>query len=128
MRSLQLNHIDEGTYGVVWRAEDERTGEVVALKRVKMEKEREGFPLTGVREFNTLLRCNHPNLINVKEVVVGSRDKIYMVMEYVEHDLRNVMDAMRTPFSLPEAKCIMRQLISGIAYLHDQWVLHRDIS
>ncbi|KAF5746471.1 cyclin-dependent kinase G-2-like isoform X4 [Tripterygium wilfordii] len=41
----RLNKIDEGTYGVVYRARDKKTGEIVALKKVKMEKEREGFSI-----------------------------------------------------------------------------------
>ncbi len=48
--------IEEGTYGVVYRAKDKRTNEIVALKRLKMEKERDGFPITSLREINTLLK------------------------------------------------------------------------
>lgn len=51
-----LNRIEEGTYGVVYRARDRTTEEIVALKRLKMEKEREGFPITSLREINTLLK------------------------------------------------------------------------
>lgn len=41
--------------------------EVVALKRLKMEKEREGFPITSLREINMLLKAgNHPNIVNVR--------------------------------------------------------------
>lgn len=48
--------IEEGTYGVVYRAQDKRTNEVVALKRLKMEREKEGFPITSLREVSTLLK------------------------------------------------------------------------
>lgn len=51
-----LNRIEEGTYGVVYRARDRTTEEIVALKRLKMEKEKEGFPITSLREINTLLK------------------------------------------------------------------------
>ena len=51
-----LNKIDEGTYGVVYRARDKRTNETVALKKLKMEKEKQGFPITSLREINTLLK------------------------------------------------------------------------
>lgn len=55
-----FDRIEEGTYGVVYRAKEKRTGEIVALKRLKMEKEKEGFPITSLREINTLLKvcCN----------------------------------------------------------------------
>ncbi|GAB2297566.1 hypothetical protein Dimus_031661 [Dionaea muscipula] len=124
----RLNRIDEGTYGVVYRAKDKRTGEIVALKKVKMEKEREGFPLTSLREINILLSFHHPSIVDVKEVVVGSNlDSIFMVMEYMEHDLKGLMETMKQPFSQSEVKCLMLQLLEGVKYLHDNWVLHRDL-
>ncbi|KAH9622008.1 hypothetical protein KSS87_020066 [Heliosperma pusillum] len=124
----RLNKIDEGTYGVVYRAKDKKTEEIVALKKVKMEKEREGFPLTSLREINILLSLHHPSIVDVKEVVVGSNlDSIFMVMEYMEHDLKGLMETMRQPYSQSEVKCLMLQLLDGIKYLHDNWVLHRDL-
>lgn len=42
------------------------TEEVVALKRLKMEKEKEGFPITSLREINTLLKAQHPNIVTVR--------------------------------------------------------------
>ncbi|KAA8533272.1 hypothetical protein F0562_033195 [Nyssa sinensis] len=119
---------DEGTYGVVYRARDKKTGEIVALKKVKMEKEREGFPLTSLREINILLSFHHASIVDVKEVVVGSNlDSIFMVMEYMEHDLKGLMETMKQPFSQSEVKCLILQLLEGIKYLHDNWVLHRDL-
>ncbi|CAI0627245.1 unnamed protein product [Linum tenue] len=124
----RLNRIDEGTYGVVFRAKDSKSGEIVALKKVKMEREREGFPLTALREINILLSLHHPSIVDVKEVVVGGNlDSIYMVMEYMEHDLKGLMESMKQPFSQSEVKCLMLQLLEGTKYLHDNWVLHRDL-
>ncbi|CAM8879519.1 unnamed protein product [Rhodiola kirilowii] len=124
----RLNKIDEGTYGVVYRARDNKSGEIVALKKVKMEREREGFPLTSLREINILLSFHHPSIVDVKEVVVGSSlDSIFMVMEYMEHDLKGLMETMKQPYSQSEVKCLMIQLLEGVKYLHDNWVLHRDL-
>ncbi|KAF0936149.1 hypothetical protein E2562_038873, partial [Oryza meyeriana var. granulata] len=124
----RLNTINEGTYGVVFRVRDKRTGEIVALKKVKMEKEREGFPLTSLREINILLSFHHPSIVEVKEVVVGGSNRdIFMVMEYMEHDLKGVMETMKQPYSQSEVKCLMLQLLEGVKYLHDNWVLHRDL-
>ncbi|XP_042906651.1 cyclin-dependent kinase 11B isoform X1 [Parasteatoda tepidariorum] len=123
-----LNRIEEGTYGVVYRAKDKRTNEIVALKRLKMEKEKEGFPITSLREINTLLKAQHPNIVVVREIVVGSNmDKIYIVMEYVEHDLKSLMETMKQPFLVGEVKTLMIQLLHAVAHLHDNWILHRDL-
>uniref|UniRef100_T1IJC7 cyclin-dependent kinase n=1 Tax=Strigamia maritima TaxID=126957 RepID=T1IJC7_STRMM len=123
-----LNRIEEGTYGVVYRARDRRTDEIVALKRLKMEKEKEGFPITSLREVNTLLKAQHPNIVTVREIVVGSNmDKIYIVMDYVEHDLKSLMETMKQPFIIGEVKTLMSQLLRAVAHLHDNWILHRDL-
>ncbi|KAK6177605.1 hypothetical protein SNE40_015672 [Patella caerulea] len=123
-----LNRIEEGTYGVVYRAKDKKNDEIVALKRLKMEKEKEGFPITSLREINTLLKAQHPNIVTVREIVVGSNmDKIYIVMDYVEHDLKSLMEVMTSPFSVGETKTLMKQLIRAVAHLHDNWILHRDL-
>ncbi|XP_010550725.1 PREDICTED: cyclin-dependent kinase G1-like [Tarenaya hassleriana] len=126
----KLNKISEGTYGVVYRARDKKTGEIVALKKIKMNIGREdeyGFPLTSLREINILLSCNHPSIVNVKEVVVGNNDNVFMAMEHLEHDLRGLMDRMKQPFSTSEVKCLMIQLLEGVKYLHSNWIIHRDL-
>lgn len=126
-----LNRIEEGTYGVVYRAKDKRTNEIVALKRLKMEKEKEGFPITSLREINTLLKGQHPNIVTVREIVIGSNmDKIYIVMDYVEHDLKSLMETMKQrkqSFFPGEVKCLAQQLLLAVAHLHDNWILHRDL-
>ncbi len=55
------------------QAREKSTGRIVALKRIKMEKEKDGFPLTSVREINILLNFHHPNIVNVEEVVIAPR-------------------------------------------------------
>lgn len=124
----RLNKIEEGTYGVVYRAREKRTGTTVALKRVKMEKEKEGFPITSLREINTLLKAQHPNIVTVKEIVVGNNiDSIYIVMEYVEHDLKALMSQMQRNFKIGEVKTLMLQLLAAVEFLHDHWIIHRDL-
>lgn len=126
-----LNRIAEGTYGIVFRAQDKRTEEIVALKRLKMEKEKDGFPITSLREINTLLKGQHPNIVTVREIVVGSNmDKIFIVMDYVEHDFKTLMETMqhrKQSFLPAEVKCLTQQLLRAVAHLHDNWILHRDL-
>ncbi|KAL4341407.1 hypothetical protein GQ457_08G037280 [Hibiscus cannabinus] len=127
----RLNKISEGTYGIVYRAKDKKTGEIVALKKVKILDRREiqefGFPLTSLREINILASFHHPSIVKVKEVVVDDHDNVYMVMEYMEHDFKGLMESMKHPFSTSDVKCLMLQLLEGVKYLHDNWVLHRDL-
>ncbi|GCC37711.1 hypothetical protein chiPu_0016217 [Chiloscyllium punctatum] len=64
----------------------------------------------------------------LQEIVVGSNmDKIYIVMNYVEHDLKSLMETMKQPFLPGEVKTLMIQLLKGVRHLHDNWILHRDL-
>ncbi|CAL4121847.1 unnamed protein product, partial [Meganyctiphanes norvegica] len=124
----KLNRIGEGTYGVVYRAKDTKTNEIVALKKMRMEKEKDGMPVSGLREIMLLQACNHQNIVCLKEVVVGrSLDSIFLVMEYCEHDLGSLLDNMSTPFQESHVKCIMMQTFRGLAYLHTKEIVHRDL-
>lgn len=67
----KLNDIEEGSYGWVSRARDTATGQIVALKRLKMDTGSQGVPVTGLREIQTLMDCEHPNIVELREVVVG---------------------------------------------------------
>ena len=67
----KLNHIEEGSYGWVSRAREAATGEIVALKKLKMDNSPDGFPVTGLREIQTLMESRHVNIVNLREVVMG---------------------------------------------------------
>lgn len=67
----RLNQIEEGSYGVVFRARDKETGDIVALKKLKLDEEKHGFPITALREINALMACQHENVVRIREVVVG---------------------------------------------------------
>jgi cell division cycle 2-like len=67
----RLNQIEEGSYGVVFRAKEKQTGDIVALKKLKLDEEKHGFPITALREINSLMTCRHENIVRIREVVVG---------------------------------------------------------
>lgn len=69
----RLNHIEEGSYGWVSRAKDISTGEIVALKKLKLENSPDGFPVTGLREIQTLMEARHQNVVYLREVVMGNK-------------------------------------------------------
>lgn len=67
----RLNQIEEGSYGIVFRARDKDTGDIVALKKLKLDEEKHGFPITALREISALMACRHENVVRIREVVVG---------------------------------------------------------
>ncbi|KAK3340090.1 kinase-like domain-containing protein [Neurospora tetraspora] len=128
----KLNDIEEGAYGWVARAREIETGKVVALKRLKIDpKDRSGLPVTGLREIQILKDCSHRNIVQLKEVVVSDDtskiENIFIVLEFLEHDLKSILEDMPEPFLASEVKTLLLQLCSGIAYLHSHYILHRDL-
>lgn len=122
-----LNKIGEGGYGIVSRAHYKRTHEVVAIK--------EGTDMkTSLQEINILASLYHPSIVHLKKLIIKKNVfaniddmKAFIVMEYVEHNLYDFMHAMKRPFSQNEDKCLMFQLIDGVKYTHNNWILHRDL-
>lgn len=102
-------------------------GEIVALKKVRMDNEKEGFPITAIREIKILNSLNHTNVIQLKEIVTSrvraaflhptsfplnlssltglqNMGSIYMVFEYMDHDLTGLADRPGMKFSVPQIK------------------------
>ncbi|KAK5169648.1 uncharacterized protein LTR77_005625 [Saxophila tyrrhenica] len=126
-----LNHIEEGSYGFVSRAREEATGDIVAVKKLKLDPARDGgFPVTALREIQCLNAAKHRHVVDLREVVTGqgaAKEDVYLVMEFVEHDLKTLQEDMDEPFVPSEVKTLLLQLGSAMEFLHDHWILHRDL-
>ncbi|PWN43172.1 Pkinase-domain-containing protein [Ceraceosorus guamensis] len=122
----RINQVGEGTYGQVFKARAERSGALVALKKIRMEAEKDGFPVTAMREIKLLQHLRHPNVVRLHEMMV-SKGSIYLVFEYMEHDLNGVLQHPSIEFSAAHLKSLSRQFLRGLEYLHKKSVLHRDI-
>lgn len=118
--------VGSGTYGKVYKAIHVYTGGMVALKKIRMEGERDGFPVTAIREIKLLQSLNHVNIVPLLEVMV-ERNDCFMVFEYLAHDLTGLLN--HPSFALTDAhkKHLAKQLFEGLDYLHRRGVLHRDI-
>lgn len=131
-----LEKIGEGSYGQVYKAKDKQTNELVALKKVRLEHDKEGFPITAVREIKILRQLKHKNIVNLQEIVTDKQDALefrkdkgsfYLVFEYMEHDLMGLLDSGMVDFNEQNNASIMRQLLDGLNYCHKKNFLHRDI-
>ncbi|KAK3116326.1 serine/threonine protein kinase, CMGC, CDC2/CDK sub [Teratosphaeriaceae sp. CCFEE 6253] len=131
--------LGEGTFGIVSKARSKRTGNFVALKKILMHNEKDGFPITALREVKLLKMLSHPNVLRLEEMAVerqqaeekgkkGNKKAIlYMVMPYMDHDLSGMLTNPEIKFSVGQIKCYMHQLLEGLRYLHDSHILHRDM-
>ncbi|KAJ8930768.1 hypothetical protein NQ314_016402 [Rhamnusium bicolor] len=117
-------------------SKDVQANELVALKKVRLENEKEGFPITAVREIKILRQLNHKNIVNLREIVTDKQDAVdfrkekgsfYLVFEYMDHDLMGLLESGMVDFNELNNACIMKQLLDGLNYCHKKNFLHRDI-
>ncbi|KAG9393831.1 cyclin-dependent kinase-like [Carpediemonas membranifera] len=126
-RYVREDRVGEGTYGVVWKAHSKADPKlIVALKRIRLESEDEGVPSTAIREISLLRELNHPNIVKLIEVI-HTENKLTLVFEFLDHDLKKVMDLHNQKLTPKEVKHYMYQLLKGIAFCHEKKVLHRDL-
>nr|KJB19776.1 hypothetical protein B456_003G118400 [Gossypium raimondii] len=124
----KLDKIGQGTYSNVYKARDLLTGKIVALKKVRFDNlEPESLKFMA-REILVLRKLDHPNVIKLEGLVTSRMSSsLYLVFEYMEHDLAGLAACQGIKFTEPQVKCYMKQLLSGLEHCHKQGVLHRDI-
>ncbi|XP_037349512.1 cyclin-dependent kinase 3 isoform X3 [Talpa occidentalis] len=123
----KLEKIGEGTYGVVYKAKNKETGQLVALKKIRLDLETEGVPSTAIREISLLKELKHPNIVRLLDVMHNEK-KLYLVFEFLSQDLKKYMDS--TPASelpLHLVKSYLFQLLQGVNFCHSHRVIHRDL-
>lgn len=92
-RFKELEKIGKGTYGEVFKAYDAKFDQVIALKKMFIQNEEEGIPSTVLREISLLKGMKHPNIVDLKDIVLES-GKVYLVFEYLKRDLKNFLDSL----------------------------------
>ena len=80
---IKTAKLGEGTYGIVFRAKDQKGQEIYALKKIRLQADQEGIPSTAIREISLLKELNHINIVKLHEVL-HSPKKLTLVFEYVD--------------------------------------------
>ncbi|CAM8994423.1 unnamed protein product [Rhodiola kirilowii] len=125
---VKMAKIGQGTYSSVFRARDVETGRMVALKKVRFDNVQQESIRFMAREIMILRRLNHPNIIRLEGIITSRlSSSIYLVFEYMEHDLSDLINSPEIKFTESQVKCYMKQLLAGIEHCHSKSIMHRDI-
>ncbi|XP_015580183.2 probable serine/threonine-protein kinase At1g09600 [Ricinus communis] len=124
----KLEKIGQGTYSSVYKARELDTGKIVAMKKVRfMNMDPESVRFMA-REIHILRKLDHPNVMKLEGIVTSRMSgSLYLVFQYMEHDLAGLAAKPGIKFSESQIKCYMQQLLHGLEHCHSRGVLHRDI-
>ncbi|ESW19113.1 hypothetical protein PHAVU_006G097500 [Phaseolus vulgaris] len=124
----KIDKIGQGTYSNVYKAKDIMTGKIVALKKVRFDNLEPESVKFMAREILILRRLDHPNVVKLQGLVTSRMScSLYLVFDYMDHDLAGLAASPGIRFTEPQVKCYMHQLLSGLEHCHNRHVLHRDI-
>ncbi|RNF02550.1 protein kinase [Trypanosoma rangeli] len=124
-----LEKLGEGTYGVVFKAKENATGHIVAVKRMVISGDDEGAPATAIREVCLLKELKHNNIVALRDVLFDP-PKVTLIFEYCQYDLKKYMEQhgnRKKVTVLQETQQIMKQMLLGLRYMHRRHVVHRDL-
>jgi len=123
----RIEKIGEGTYGVVYKAKHVRTGELVALKKIRLETDDEGCPSTAIREISILKELRkYPFIVQLQDVI-HSDSKLYLVFEFLLMDLKKYIDTVEGPIDRPLIKSYTYQICAALEFCHARRIIHRDL-
>lgn len=125
---IKIEKIGEGTYGVVYKGKNKKSGELVALKKIRLESEDEGVPATAIREISILKELRHPNIVALEDVLMEEH-RLYLIFEFLSMDLKKYLDKIEKGKIMDPklVKSYMYQLNNAILFCHQRRIIHRDL-
>ena len=122
--------LGEGMFGKVYDGLIKATQERVAIKKIKVQLGyRDGLHPTALREIKYLREVSrnpHENIIKLYDAFQRG-SSLYLVFEYCLNDLERIIKDEKTQLPPCDIKAYMRMLLNGVAFCHENWILHRDL-
>ncbi|XP_041329534.1 cyclin-dependent kinase 15 [Pyrgilauda ruficollis] len=122
---IHLEKLCEGSCATVYKGISRINSQVVALKVIKLEAE-EGVPFTAIREASLLKCLKHANIVLLHDII-QTKETLTFVFEYMHTDLAQYMGQHPGGLHSCNVMLFMFQLLRGLAYIHQQHILHRDL-
>ncbi|KAK8884127.1 hypothetical protein M9Y10_043232 [Tritrichomonas musculus] len=120
-----IENIGGGTCGDVIKGMNIVTGEIVAMKKIKILDVNQGFPMNAMREIRILRSISHENIIKLHSVETSQDRYVYLIFDYCDYDLQGLLS--QTPLSFQQTKCYFRQLLLALDVCAKKKLIHRDL-
>jgi len=129
-RYKKISFLGEGQFATVYKAEDtENDNMIVAVKKIKLghrTEAKDGINRTALREIKLLQELSHPNVLALLDIF-GHKSSISLVLDHMETDLEIIIKDTSLMLSPAHIKSFTVMTCQGLEYLHDNWILHRDM-
>ncbi|XP_067171298.1 cyclin-dependent kinase 7 isoform X3 [Apteryx mantelli] len=128
-RYEKLDFLGEGQFATVYKARDKNTNQIVAIKKIKLghrSEAKDGINRTALREIKLLQELSHPNIIGLLDAF-GHKSNISLVFDFMETDLEVIIKDTSIVLTQSHIKAYMLMTLQGLEYLHQHWILHRDL-
>lgn len=129
-RYKKISFLGEGQFATVYKAEDtEDNNKIVAVKKIKLghrTEAKDGINRTALREIKLLQELHHENILGLLDVF-GHKSSISLVFDFMVTDLEVIIKDTSLVLSPPHIKAFILMTIQGLEYLHNNWILHRDM-
>uniref|UniRef100_A0A8C0PZY8 Cyclin-dependent kinase 7 n=1 Tax=Canis lupus familiaris TaxID=9615 RepID=A0A8C0PZY8_CANLF len=128
-RYEKLDFLGEGQFATVYKARDKNTNQIVAIKKIKLghrSEAKDGINRTALREIKLLQELSHPNIIGLLDAF-GHKSNISLVFDFMETDLEVIIKDNSLVLTPSHIKAYMLMTLQGLEYLHQHWILHRDL-
>ena len=112
----------------IFQGKNKKTGEIVAMKKIRLESEEEGVPSTAIREVSLLKELNHPNIVRLQDVIM-QESRLYLIFEFLTMDLKKYLDTIPAKEMMNPnlVKSYTYQILQAMLFCHQRRVLHRDL-
>ena len=117
--------LGRGSYGKVYRADNDLTGKAVAIKTFTNTDKNKGLPKDSLLEANILCKTNHPNVLKAEKISLNGCSLCFAT-ELANQNMSEMIANNVYPGE-DEMEKIIFSLIDGLAYLHENYIVHQDI-
>lgn len=126
LRYEKLDKLGVGAYGTVYKVRDLQSGQLLALKKIRIYENEESLSVNVLREAALLRAIDHRNVIALLNVEIDrSKRKALLFFELMEENLKTLIDV--APLTYGHLKSLAKQLLEGLSYIHHKQIVHRDI-